>query len=303
MNCVALVLYCCYPLDFIAEDTFMKKENFARIEYELKNPENIDCMGVTFVNGKVVEVKCYRYDNKLGDKMIDNFTTAENEDTCRKYYRVRPGVKEDFENILSNIVDVKMVNIPLSNIIKICNIAEKSKNALRIRLTQIGLQNIKAQNEMLKVYYSLRKFMYDTDFKGDKQSLNQMEDILFEIREACDWPDPFFSMTEYLGKMVENLGYYPSMLGVNQSSTETEYKIYFELFTPDIYFENIEKHSLEAISKICEVIDCSVEEFQRTDSIFRAFSFFMRGMAFSNKSVNGNPVIRVYYAPMKKFIL
>lgn len=278
----------------------MNTKNRNYIINELGNLENIDCIGVTFSDGKDIEAKCYRYDICNIDSEVKNFATAKNDAYLRKYYRLKPSADTNYIDTIKNFIQQNKCTISTNMLISMYNFLEKEK--ISLRMTQLGVQNPGTKEEMLKIYFSLRHFETHLDIMGKKQTFHELRDTFEKIKSVCELTEDFLRLQFNISNSLEHIGYYPSLLGINYSLDTSELKIYYELFEPALFFQEIKEHTEDTLEKISKYYKCSSDGLLSANELFYSKNFFLRGIALSNRNINGNTIQRLYYAPMNRFV-
>lgn len=272
---------------------------------ELEDYDNIDCVGVVFEAGEVKETKIYHYEKREKKKTtIENYAVVENTTDLRRYYRIIPNDKVDYLSAVNEFINKENLSDDIGRIIlKICAISSKEKNAMRIRLSQVGIQNGCKHEKILKSYFSTRKFVSCSDVRGIKQKFKEIKDIFVEIKENCLLSDEYYDFLDKNANIFENYGYYASLIGINQKKEELEFKVYFELFSPDNYFERIKEHTTELINYICSKYRIPEDELNKVNVDFIKRGYFLRGFAISNNYGKDDEVLlRLYFAPIQRFL-
>lgn len=283
----------------------MEIEIFKDTVDDFKANENIDCIGITFIDENVNEFKVYRYEKRKQDNAdITKFVTANSENTDRKYFRIVPRKMLNYLKVAEDFIEENKMNGTIKNIMyDICCIAYEKKNQTRIRLSQLGIQNLNCGEKIIKSYFSIRRFLSEEDVLGEKQTFSEIEDIFQEIQKICKLSTNYVYTTTILSDALERQGYYPSLIGINQKKDKTEFKLYFELFSPDSFFSSIKKHSTMTIDYICDQYNIPKEKYYDVNKKFCENEYFLRGVAISNNYGEDYPIVlRMYYAPTYRFI-
>lgn len=278
----------------------MKTACMNMIERELENPDNIDHVGVTFTGGIMKEVKCYRFDDFRESSGVHDFATAVNTNSSRKYFRIKPEKGIDYEKIIQRFVTEKNCIVSPYGVKSVCNVTEKEK--LRVRLSLLGIQNLGENEQILKAYFSLRSFQSETDVVGKKQSFYELEDIFQRIEAKCQMKWLTSDFMKNISISLQEAGFYPSLLGINQMEEKAEFKLYYELFQPDCYFKDMETYSRDILMQISKRMKCPYEEFFSVNDTFDRNGYFVRGIAFSNLNSESGAVLRLYFAPKNRFV-
>lgn len=272
---------------------------------ELKDIENIDCVGVTFEEGVIKESKVYNYQKREKKKSsIEKYAIVENASDSRRYYRIIPNDNIDYLTAINEFLKKEDLSNDIGDVIyKICAISSKEKNAARIRLSQVGIQNGEFHDKIVKSYFSIRKFTSCSDVKGVKQSFKEIKDIFVELKESGLVSNNFYDFLDKHAMVFEDYGYYASLIGINQRKEKIEFKVYFELFSPDEFFDEIKNHTTLLIDSLCSKYVLPVEEINKVNIAFLEMRYFLRGFAISNNYGKEDKVlIRIYFAPMQRFL-
>lgn len=277
-----------------------KKKIIHYIEKEIVHPKNIDCIGVVFSSGRAIESKCYRFTPGTVENETVNFCAAKNDINSREYFRVISADNLNYFQILHTFVTAQNIHVSTDIINEVCKIASKRDLELKIRLSQLGAQNIGTDKEILKAYFSFRKFKSKVDVLGEKQRFSDIQDILNNIENKVGLTNAFLYLLKDIGKVVEVFGYYPSLFGINCFVSGAEYKLYFELFEPNQYFSKIEEHTYLVLQEISKWLGFNLQDFSDFNALFLNCGFFLRGFAFSSEE--RTPIVRLYYAPTSRFV-
>lgn len=261
------------------------------------NPEKLDTIGITFINGTMLEIKNYQFDKRHGIQELNSFSSSCNESGERKNFRILPGLQSRLESIITEFLKIHKLQIDSTILMNMCR-SEVVKEGKRARLTQLGVQQKSTKERILKSYFSLRKFTSARDVVGKRQRYIELKDVL----ENLYIPSSFCCFLEEISEILERNGYYPSLLGINQSDTEVEYKIYYELFNPDLFFEHIKEHTEGALRNITSHLYYTADEFVESNCYCIEGGLFLRGIAVSDRTIKQGSVIRLYFAPMNRFI-
>lgn len=272
--------------------------NSSYIESELRKPYNIDCFGVTFLGESVIEEKCYRYNIKMDGKYISNFCFVKNNDS--HYFRVIPSEKIDYSSVIKEFGEMYLIDASMKLFEEIANIS-MSGNKLIMRLTQLGIQKQGFSNQVIKAYYSLRKFKSVCDSKGEKQSFCEVGEIIKCVNHICGVEDYYYQNLYWTASILEKYNYFPSLLGINYSKNHIEVKLYFELFSYENYVSII-KNSREVICEICKKTESSCGNMISVNKMFVNKCYFLRGVALSNIYVHDKHILRFYYSNKNRFI-
>lgn len=263
----------------------------------MSDQEKLDTIGITFINGRISEIKNYQFDKRHGIQELDNFSSSHNENGDRKNFRILPGSQNRLESIVTEFLEIHKLQIDPTILINLCK-SEAVKEGKRARLTQLGVQRKNSKERILKSYFSLRKFNSTRDIIGKWQGYMDLQDVLGNL---C-LPSSFCCFLEKVSKILEPDGYYPSLLGMNQSNTEIEYKVYYELFNPDLFFEHIKGHTEEVLRNVSSHLHCVADEFIESNFCCIEAGLFLRGIAVSDKTMKCGSVIRLYFATINRFI-
>ena len=261
------------------------------------NQEKLDTIGITFINGIMLEIKNYQFDKRNGIQEINNFSSSYNEGGERKTFRILPGSEDRLDSIIREFLEIHKLQIDSTILTNMCK-TRMVKEGERARLTQLGVQRKNLKERILKSYFSLRRFASTRDIIGKQQKYIDLQDVLEDLYV----PSSFCYFLERVSEILEPNGYYPSLLGMNQSDTEVEHKVYYELFNPDLFFEHIKEHTERVLRNICSHFCCTADEFIESNYCCIEAGLFLRGIAVSDKTMKHGSVIRLYFAPMNRFI-
>lgn len=263
----------------------------------MANQEKLDAIGLTFINGTMFEIKNYQFDQRNGIQEINNFSSSYSEGGERKTFRILPGSEDRLDSIIREFLEIHELKIDSTVIMNMCE-SGVVKEGKRARLTLLGIQQKNSQEKILKSYFSLRKFDSSRDVIGRQQRYIDLQDVL----EKLYIPSSFCYFLERVSEVLESNGYYPSLLGMNQSDTEVEHKVYYELFNPDLFFEHIKEHTEEVLRNISSHLYCTADDFIESNCCCIEAGLFLRGIAASDRTMKHGSVIRLYFAPMNRFM-
>lgn len=272
---------------------------------KLKDNNDIDCVGVIFIGDICKEVKVYRFEKRSPDgTTIEKYATAKNKNNSRRYFRIIPCETINYSAIINRFATNEHIpDNARDTMFGMCQIASKKKNLTRIRLSQLGVQDSFFEGRIIKSYFSIRKFFSVADVKGEKQRFSEINDIFSEIRKVCLLSDDYYNLVSGFAEKFEQYGYYASLIGLNQKGDKLEFKTYFELFSPDLFFTDIEEHTTKIINCICSKYSISKAEFNEINTFFIKTDYFLRGVAISNNYGDDKLIsIRLYFAPMQRFV-
>lgn len=278
----------------------MNKEILDKLTAELEDSAEIDCFGITFVDGELEETKCYRYNVKKEAGQLNDFCIAKDNDNCRKYFRIVPKEGVNYLHILKTFWKENDLNQSMEELEEIVTLLQWKNSCSNIRLTQLGIQNKGLDNRIIKSYFSLRKFESQTDIKGEKQDFQDLKGFFQEISERTSLSGEYIDVLEIVAKFAKEKFFYPSLMGINQFDDGFEYKVYYELFNYEDFFLNIETSSNEIIHDLCQIIGHDEIDMNYINHYFIENKFFLRGFAISDFKKQHN-IVRLYFTERKRF--
>ena len=77
----------------------------------MSDQEKLDTIGITFINGRISEIKNYQFDKRHGIQELDNFSSSHNENGDRKNFRILPGSQNRLESIVTEFLEIHKLQI------------------------------------------------------------------------------------------------------------------------------------------------------------------------------------------------
>ena len=149
-------------------------------------------------------------------------------------------------------------------------------------LMQLGVEADKELNyKKLKYYLSLRKDIYKRPGYSGK-----MSDLLHSF---CQLYQKTPNKAEKMLMDIQDCGYYPSFIGVNDCGADSEIKLYF---VSGLFGSSLKKDALVQAQKLCKVLALNGETGELTAQAPLRLNIYPMGIAVSFEE---DPLIRLYF--------